>query len=427
MKKVLALLIVLTSLVSLSACIVEDTGIVVQGVTDTEIVIGNAAATSGGLAFVGLPFNAGIEAYLKYVNDNGGVNGRTIRFVHYDDEFDPVKGLSYTKKLVEEDEIFALVGHFGTPTVGATLDYIKDVGVPMVYAATGINALYYEASLRNPVMAIQPIYKTDGRIMAARVLNEALFGANDDQLLANDAKIGVLHTTTDDGVSIKAGIEEEALLAERADDFIYKSFDATNTANLTTAITELKTAGVSAVIIAANQLPMKAAIAQMEANALHVPVFTSYVNADGTSVDNATSYSFDIYANAWIDLSTTQGFTDYSEFATIMTAAGYGATSDTNYTANSFAIAGYIAAYIFVQGLERVGTEELTWRTYIEAMEESPINIPMGGEADFTGGKRWGVTSMALLKLTATTVNEANVYTWVKTREIEALDTIQAK
>lgn len=420
MKKILSVLVVLMGLVFLSACVEGEEAIEVQGVTDTEIVVGNTAATSGGLAFVGLPFNAGIEAYFKHVNDNGGVNGRTIRFVHYDDGFVQATGIDYTKKLVEEDQVFALVGHFGTPTVSGTLDYINEVGVPMVYAATGINALYFEASPRNPIMAVQPIYKTDGRIMAARALNEALFGANDNELLPANAKIGVLHTNTDDGVSIKSGIEVEAELAGKTNDFIYKPFAADNIANLTAAITELKTAGVSAVIIASNQGPMKAALAQLQAENLHVPVFTSYVNADASSVDASTMYSFDIYANAWLDITSTQGQVDVAEFVSIMTAADQLA-----YAGNAFAIAGYIAAYIFVQGLERVGSNELTWKTYIEAMESAPISIPMGGTADFSDGKRWGVTSMALLKLTSNTVNNANVYSWVKARDIQSIDQIK--
>ena len=63
-----------------------------QGVYDDKIVVGNSAATSGNYAPVGVPFNAGIEAYFKMINEAGGVNGRKIEFVHQDDEFDPVKG-----------------------------------------------------------------------------------------------------------------------------------------------------------------------------------------------------------------------------------------------------------------------------------------------------------------------------------------------
>lgn len=144
--------------------------IIVQGVTEDTIKVGNTAATSGAFAGVGVPFNEAIKAVFAEVNAAGGIGGREIEFITYDDGFNAANGLTYTEKLIEEDEVFALVGHFGTPTVGATLDLIQEVGIPMVYAATGINALYFYESVGNPVMAVQPIYRTDGRMMAARAV-----------------------------------------------------------------------------------------------------------------------------------------------------------------------------------------------------------------------------------------------------------------
>jgi len=439
MKKTVLLLLVFVALFALAACEPGEEKIVVQGVTDTEIIVGNTAATSGAFAAVGVPFNAGIEAYFKQINDAGGVNGRTITFITYDDTFDQATGITYTKKLVEEDKVFALVGHFGTPTVGGTVDYIQEVGVPMVYAATGINALYFQESPANPVMAVQPIYKTDGRVMTARALNESLFGANADQKLGATDKVGVLYTTSDDGMSIKEGIEFQAAEENRTDSFIYKSFSAEDVASLTTAILELKTANVGAVIIAANQVPFKTAAGVLSTQGVDVPVFTSYVNANASAVDATVDYGFDMYANAWIDIVDATGLYGFSQaywdFVAVMTAAGYDGADDAddlpNYTANAYSMAGYIAASLFVEGLERVGTDELTWASYIAAMEESPLTVPMGGLVDFTDGKRWGIASMALLKLniTTTTVDEVEVRTaaWAKIYGIETLDAIVAK
>ena len=60
--------------------------------------------------------------------------------------FDAAQGMTYTQTLVEDDQVFALVGHFGTNTVGATLDYVKGVGIPTVYCVTGISGLYQEGA-----------------------------------------------------------------------------------------------------------------------------------------------------------------------------------------------------------------------------------------------------------------------------------------
>ena len=101
-----------------------------QGVSDDTILVGNTAATTGAYATVGVPFNAGMESALKAHNDAGGFQDKSIDLKHYDDGFDGAQGMTYTKQLVETDNVFANVGHFGTNTVGATLDYLKEKVLP---------------------------------------------------------------------------------------------------------------------------------------------------------------------------------------------------------------------------------------------------------------------------------------------------------
>jgi len=358
-----------------------------QGVTDTTIKVGNTAATTGFLAFVGVPFNAGMEAYFKQVNDAGGIDGRMIEFVHYDDQFDSALGVTFTETLVEQDEVFALVGHFGTPTVGATIDYIQEQGVPMVYAATGINGLYFEESLGNPVMAVQPIYLTDGRIMAARALTEDVYGVAHDEAFADTDTIGVLYTNDDVGNSIKAGIEAEMDAMGIAANRVF--YLAVTDATVDTAVQLLKAYGVGSVILAMNQGPFAYTLTSMFNQTLEVPVFTSYVNADVSAVDH-TQYSADrpIYTNAWVDVFSEEGAAAAGEYIACINASDLSAEDKTAYITNSFATAGYIAAVVFVEGLERVAAagDPLTWDNYIAAMEDGPIDIPMGGTVDFSDG-----------------------------------------
>lgn len=400
----------------------EVRNVTVQGVTATSVKVGNTAVLSGPLSFVGVPFANGMKAAFEEINEAGGIAGREIVYVNRDDGFDGTVGLTNTRALVNDDKVFALVGHFGTPTVSATLGFIREVGVPMVYAATGVNVLYRERSSLDPVMPVQPIYLTDGRIMTARALNESLFGTTNDQPLAANAKVGVLYTTDDAGSSIREGVEIEARSAGKNANFIYSSFAAAETAALTTAIENFRSQGVQAIIIATNQAPFKAAIGVMQSVAFNVPVFTSYVNADATAVDAATNYTFPIYTNAWVDIFSDKGSADLALFAAAINNADFlDAAGKTAMLSNSFAIAGYIAARTFIAGLERVGTGTLTWESFIKAMESDAISIPMGGSVDFGGGKRWGIDSMSLLKYNPST----DIFE--KVREIETLSQIQAK
>lgn len=410
--------------------------IVVQGVTDTSVKVGNTAATSGPYAVVGVPFNAAMNAVFDEVNAAGGIDGRTIEFVTYDDTFNAATGLTYTEKLIEEDQIFALVGHFGTPTVGATLDLIQEVGIPMVYAATGINALYFYESLGNPVMAVQPIYRTDGRMMAARAVKETLYGTNHDEALPAGAKIGVIYTNDDVGLSIKAGVEEEAGLLGKSADFLYQAITA---GTYNTAVTILKASGVSAVILAMNQEPFSYALTSMSNLSLNVPIFTSYVNADVTAVDHLRyNAARPIYTNAWVDISDPQGVAglsaEYWEFYTLMNASGNSA-----YAANAYAMAGYIAAHVFIEGLERVAAADvpLTWANYIACMEDGEIDFPLGGVVDFSDGHRWGVAAMSLLQYGFTlgdnpATTDVVETTWAieaftKVREIETIQDLEGR
>ena len=404
----------------------------VQGVTATQVIVGNTAPKTGAFGIVGIPFSAAIEAVFEDYNANRADGDREIVYITYDDQTDPAVCLTNTKKLVEEDNVFALVGHVGTGTVGATLPYILDEHVPMVYAATGINNLYFEDTPGNPVFAVQPIYKTDGRIAYARAINEALFGENGDEVLPEKATVGVLYTNDDAGKSIAAGIIEEARNQGREKYLVVYSFeDGTIESTVSTLLRDEP----DVIIVAGNQAPFNNALVALDDVGNTVPVITSYVNTNASSI-TLQEYSFDIYGSAWIDIVDPEGTyglsAEYWQFVTVMTAAGYGADNETeNYTANAFAMAGYVAAKVFVQGWERLedSGNDITWANFIAAMEESPIDIPMGGMIDYTNGKRWGIDSMALSQLiyTPATGEVVASQAFVKVAEIESIDEINGE
>jgi len=101
------------------------------GVTDTEIKIGQTAPYSGPLSSLGV--FARIEAaYLRKINESGGINGRKVTLISLDDAFSPPKTVEQTRKLVEGDEVLAIVGSIGTPTNLATAKYLNSKGVPQI-------------------------------------------------------------------------------------------------------------------------------------------------------------------------------------------------------------------------------------------------------------------------------------------------------
>ncbi len=109
-----------------------------QGVTDTEIALGCSNSFSGPLAFTGEQATRyGVDLYFKGVNDAGGINGRTVRTVYYDDGYKPQEAVANTKKLVEQDRVLAIIAPQGTPPVVATLEYLEANKVPLLFPFQG--------------------------------------------------------------------------------------------------------------------------------------------------------------------------------------------------------------------------------------------------------------------------------------------------
>ncbi len=373
----------------------------VQGVTDESVKVGNSIAVSGALAPVGVPYKNGMEAYFLMVNENGGIDGRMIEYAHQDDEFNPEKGKAALEKMVYDEEVFALVGHFGTPIVGATLNDIVDIGIPSVYFATGTGILYNEEATGNEraLFPVQPVYPMEGRIMASWAKGE--FDAS---------KIGVIYTGDDAGKDLLKGIEQESevlgleVVSEQVN---------VGDVDVSSAVTKIKDANVDLVIIAAIQNTFPQVAKELAKQGAEIDVLTTYVNADVVmvqSIQEDVGTKFDVYANAWVDL-TSDELQVYTEWVSKV--------SNEDLSANAYAMTGWIAASFFVEGLRRLEGEEVTWESYIDAMESAPVSNPFGGELDFANGSRLGTGEMALVKM-----NIEEESGWEVSKEIMSMEQI---
>ena len=461
MKKIVTLVLALAMVsclaISFAACnptneepagdtYIEDLNALTQGVDTTNhvITVGNTAATSGGFASVGVPFNYAQEAYFwYYTNHTEGYkdaagNSYTIDFKHYDDGFDGTEGANLTTKLVEDDKVFALVGHFGSNTVAATMEYVEEMGVPMVYGVCGVSDLY---NTERNAMTVQPIYDTEGQSMVATA-----FAPVDAGGLAA-TKLGVISTTDDAGKGMLNGIQIEVQRLGKGDVVVYQT-GAADATDWAAQVTALKTAGCDVVIIAANQAPfVNIANTFTTVGYDNVKLLTSYVSANaatmgGLVVSGAISATREVYAGAWLVTgslpSETKGWTDFIEYVKVMTLyakhkgetlataesdatfallggiyfAGmdWAAEGVSAYWLNSYAMAGYVSANVFCQGLSRMSGKDLLWGDYILAMEEAPINVPMGLSVSYENGQRIGIDALAVNKYTVANAGVGDVY-----------------
>lgn len=370
-----------------------------QGITDTSIKVGNSAATSGAYAPVGAPFNGGIRAYFDMVNDGGGVNGREIEFVHTDDEFDPALGRAALQTLVEDEEVFALVGHFGTPVIAATIDDIKEYGIPAVYFAAGIGQLYNSNAEGNErvVMPVQPIYTTEGEMMLSRGVGN--FGAE---------KVGIIYTNDDAGLDMLEGAQKKA--DELGIELIAEQVPAGAT-DVSAAVTSIVSEDVDFVIGAAIQGTLPTIVKALVAQGNTADLITSYVNVDvsiSAQIWDDINGQFDVYGNGWVDLASEES----QENLSLMNE-----WIDPEYENNVYAMTGWIAAHFFTEGMERLGDETPTWEAYVDAMESAPVENPFGGIIDFSDGQRVGTQEMNLSRV-------EGPETWAEVEPLTGIDEI---
>jgi branched-chain amino acid transport system substrate-binding protein len=135
-------------------------------VTGDTILIGQTAAQSGPNAPTG-EAKFGLQAYFDFINARGGVAGKKLKLISYDDSYQPSQTTALVKKLVYDDHVFAIVGSVGTPTNGAVYQTLDDSAVPLVGMASGGPIFYHPT--RKFVFPSWPLYTTDGKTMGAFV------------------------------------------------------------------------------------------------------------------------------------------------------------------------------------------------------------------------------------------------------------------
>src|SRR6202161_3713900 len=134
------------------------------GVTDTEIKVGNTVPYSGPASPYGTIGKAQ-SAYYKMINDKGGINGRKINFISYDDAYSPPKAIEQARKLVESDEVLFIFQSLGTPSNSAIMKYMNSKKVPQLFVASG--ATKFGDPKNFPwTMGFQPNYQSEGHIYA---------------------------------------------------------------------------------------------------------------------------------------------------------------------------------------------------------------------------------------------------------------------
>src|SRR5882762_583176 len=225
-------------LVFIAACGSSSGGTVATdvGITSDQILLGNTIAQTGPAAAYGTIANAE-NAYFTYVNSQGGINGRKIKFVILDDAYNPAQTVPLTKQLVEQNQVFAMFSGLGTQAQVSVRDYLNTAKVPQLFVATGATTWGLDFGSHGYSLSWQPPYQGESRIYAKDILDNH-----------KDAKIGVLYQNDDYGQDYLKGLTDG--LGSSASSMIIdkESYDVT-AASTQSQLSKLKASGADTVFL----------------------------------------------------------------------------------------------------------------------------------------------------------------------------------
>ncbi len=206
------------------------------GVTATEIKIGNTDAYSGPASAYGVIAKTE-SAFFTMINDQGGVAGRKINFISYDDGYSPPKTVEQVRRLIEEDQVAFLFQNLGTPTNSAIQRYVNMKKVPHLFISTGADK-WGDYQHFPWTMGYQPSYRTEAQIYTKYMLKEM-----------PDAKLGILYQNDDFGKDYIGGAKD--ILGDKYAATVKEASYETTDATVDSQLASLQAAGVDALMVGA--------------------------------------------------------------------------------------------------------------------------------------------------------------------------------
>ena len=313
-----------------------------SGASDTEIKIGHTNPYSGPASAYGLVGKTQ-AAYFKMINETGGVNGRKINFISYDDAYNPPKTVEQTRKLVESDEVLLTFQGLGTPAQAAVQKYLNDKKIPQLLVSSG--ATRFTDPKGFPwTMAYNPNYQSEGHIYAQLVLKQY-----------PNAKIGILMQNDDFGKDYVKGFKDA--LGAKASMIVSEATYEVSDPTVDSQMVKLKGSGadlffnVSTPKFAAQSMKKAAELGWKPVHLLNInstPVASVMIPAGPENSKDTISvnYGKDPLDPQW---ANDEGMKKYKAFM-----AKYGADMDPNNTLSSYA---YGTAQLMVHILKMCGDD----------------------------------------------------------------------
>ncbi|MBI3803084.1 MAG: ABC transporter substrate-binding protein [Nitrospirae bacterium] len=362
-KCVLSILLLLLS-VSFSSA--ED------GVTEKEILIGMTNAQSGPVSALGFMMRDGAATYFNKVNAAGGIGGRKIRLVIYDDVYQPAVTISNTRKLIEEDKVFALFGYIGSPNSAAVVPIVTRTGIPYLFPLTGAEVI------RNPInkyiFNVRASYADEVEVMVERLTEDL-----------HIQKIGVFAQDDAMGEAGRAGAIRA--LRKRNMSLVGDGKYERNTTYVDEALETLAKAKPDAVVMACTYVPCAAFLKKARARGFN-PKFLVISSGTAALMREAGKDADGLIVTQIVPNPSDSSLPIVKEFLSDMKAAGI--------TPDPVGLESYVGAMVLVEALKR--TAPLTREAFVSTLNK--LKMDAGGlEVSFSPTDHQGLHQVFLTKI----------------------------
>lgn len=333
------------------------------GVTDTTVTVGGHFPLTGPAAPGYSEIPAAIEAYFKYVNDQGGVHGRNLKFIARDDAYNPTNTVKVTRQLVLQDKIFAMLSGLGTPTHTKVVDFLNASKVPDLFVASG--CLCWNEPEEHPwTFGWQTDYVTEGKILGKYVA-EKYQGKKVAYFLQND----------DFGKDGEKGLDMQI----PSDQVVTKQYYESGNTDIGPQVAKIKSSGADVVV--AFTVPAYTALLRLAQVQLDdvTPLVVSNVGSDPTTLGGLLeSFSEGKAGGSLIEGVETASYLPAlgdtsNEWIALFKKVHDQYAKDLPFDGN--VLYGMATAYTFVTALERAG-ENPTRQGIVDAIEEGGLQGP---------------------------------------------------
>jgi branched-chain amino acid transport system substrate-binding protein len=361
-KLIYSLILILCLLFSGCTTKVQEEVKSVPGVSDTEVLIGSSSALGGHASFLGTQNLHGSLAYLKEINENGGVHGRQIKIISYDDSYDPPKTVANTQKLISQDGVFALFDYVGTPTSVKIIDVVHQAKTPILGLFTGAESL--RTPFRPYIFNVRDSYYNEAEGAITYFVDKLGF-----------SKIACFYQNDAFGKAVLSGAQ--LALERRNMELIATDTFERGTMDVEGAMENIKNSGAEAIIMVGTYSPL-AKFVKVSNDVGYKPYFhtVSFVGSEAYGKELVEVQKIDPSQYEKIIVTQVVPSPFSEEFETVREYKELAKKHYPQDEPNYVALEGFVNAKVLVAALKGAG-KELTRETFIDSLEAMQ-NVPMG-------------------------------------------------